>query len=116
MALCSLAVVELQHAAEPLTAPYRARSEYRGLRRDELVAQTLVRSFPVMIHERADGGPEVFSPRGAIRSKHSDLMDPTNRAAKAFKLGLRAGRSGGFTPLSCSRSGRCRYRAGLGSE
>ena len=55
------AVIKLEHAAESLTAPYWARSEWRGLRRDELVAQTLVRSFLViMIHERADGIPEVF--------------------------------------------------------
>jgi hypothetical protein len=59
--LRGFSVIELEHAAEPFTAPYWARSEWCALRRDELVAQTLVRSFLViMIHERADGSPEVF--------------------------------------------------------
>src|SRR6516164_7006357 len=42
------------------------------------------------------------SPRSTIRSKHSDLADPTNLSANAFKLGLHAGRTSGFTPLSRS--------------
>src|SRR2546427_13116932 len=32
------------------------------------------------------------SPSGTIRAKHSARTDPTNRSAKAFKFGLRAGR------------------------
>jgi hypothetical protein len=42
------AVVELEHAAEPLTAPNRACSDQRRLGRDSLVAQPLVWSFLVI--------------------------------------------------------------------
>jgi hypothetical protein len=41
--LRGLAVVELEQAAEPTTAPGRACADRRGLGRDELIAQTLVR-------------------------------------------------------------------------
>jgi hypothetical protein len=84
-----------------LMAPHLARCRQFGLSRDEVVAETLVRAFlMIMMDERANGSPEVPSPSGTMRSKHSDLMDKTNRSANAFRLGLRAGRSSGFTPLS----------------
>ena len=58
--LRGLAVVELEHATEPLTALDRACSRHRYLRRDALVAQTLVWPFLViMVHKRPDGGPEM---------------------------------------------------------
>jgi hypothetical protein len=47
--LRSLAVVELEHAAEPLTAPDRACVEQLCLGRDEFVAQTLVRPFRMIM-------------------------------------------------------------------
>ena len=40
-----IAVVELEHAAEPLTALQRACSDHLCLGRDELVAEALVRPF-----------------------------------------------------------------------
>src|SRR5262249_11088429 len=59
--LRGLAVVELEHAAEPLTAFHRACSEDRCPGRDELVAEALVRRFlMVMVHELANGSPEVL--------------------------------------------------------
>lgn len=60
MGLRGVAVVELQHAAEPLTASYRACSHQCGLRRYELVAQTLL--WPllmIVMHKRSNSSPEV---------------------------------------------------------
>ena len=52
-------IVELEHATEPIPASDGA-SDRSGLGRDELIAQTLVRSFLViMIDKRAYGGAEV---------------------------------------------------------
>ena len=60
MGLRGCALAELEHAAEPLTAPDGASSDWRGLGRDELIAQTLVRPFlMIMVDIRSDGGPEV---------------------------------------------------------
>jgi hypothetical protein len=42
-----------------------------------------------------------LSPSGTIRSKHSLLIESTNRSAKAFRFGLLAGRRTIFTPLPC---------------
>jgi hypothetical protein len=59
--LRGLAVVELEHAAEPLTAFHRACSDDFGPRRDELVAEALVRPFlMVMVDELSNGSPEVL--------------------------------------------------------
>jgi hypothetical protein len=59
--LRGLAVVELEHAAEPLTAFQRACSDHLCLGRDELVAEALVRAFlMVMVHELWNGSPEVL--------------------------------------------------------
>ncbi len=53
-------VVELEHAAEALTAPNRAWADHRGLGRDALMAQTLVRPFlMIVIDKRSHGSPEV---------------------------------------------------------
>ena len=58
--LCGLAVVELEQAAKLLMAPHGACSRGRCLGCDELVAQTLVWPFLViMMHKRANGSPEV---------------------------------------------------------
>ena len=54
------AIVELEHATEPIPASDGASSDRSGLGRDELIAETLVRSFLViMIDKRAYGGAEV---------------------------------------------------------
>jgi hypothetical protein len=73
----------------------RAGADRGCPRCDQLVAQTLVRTFfVIMKHERADRGSEVrFAERH--RSKHSDLTDSTKPSAHAFKLGLHAGRTRG---------------------
>jgi hypothetical protein len=82
----------------------RTCSDHGCLRRDELVAQTLVRPFfMIMKHEASHGRPEVPFARSTIRSKHSDLADSTNRSANAFRFGLHAGRTTGVTPLSRSK-------------
>ena len=39
-------------------------------------------------------------------------MERTNRSAKAFKFGLRAGKSNGFTPLSRSRRRNAAVKSG----
>ena len=58
--LRSLAVVELEHAAEPRTARDRACADRRCLGRNELVAQTLVRPLlMIMLDKRWYGSPEV---------------------------------------------------------
>ena len=60
MGLRGVAVVEPQHAADPLTAPYRACSHQGGLWRDELVGQTLVWPFlMIVMHEGGNRRPEV---------------------------------------------------------
>src|SRR6202140_2839280 len=58
--LRGLAVVELEHAAEPRTACDRACADRRCLGRNELVAQTLVRPLlMIMLDECSYGSPEV---------------------------------------------------------
>src|SRR5260370_40933733 len=58
--LRGLAVVELEHAAEPRTARDRACAARRGRGRDELVAQTLVRPLlMIMLDKRSDGSSQV---------------------------------------------------------
>jgi Zn-dependent protease with chaperone function len=58
--LRGLAVIELEYAAEPRTAHDRACADQRGLGRDELVAQTLVRPLlMIMLDKRSYGSPEV---------------------------------------------------------
>ena len=58
--LRGLAVVELEQAAKLLMALHRAGARQRCFWCDELVAQTLVRPFLViMIHKRAHSGAEV---------------------------------------------------------
>jgi hypothetical protein len=59
--LRGLAVVELEHAAEPLTALQRACSARLCPGRDKLVAEALVRPFlMVMVHELSNGSAEVL--------------------------------------------------------
>jgi hypothetical protein len=79
--LRGLAVVELEHAAEPLTALNWACSRQHCLRPDTLVAQTLVWPFLVITAAR-----RCASPSGTIRSKHSDLMDETNHSGKRVQI------------------------------
>src|SRR5712692_6998539 len=58
--LRGLAVIELEHAAEPRTARDRACADRRGRGCDELVAQTLVRPLlMIVLDKRSDGRPEV---------------------------------------------------------
>src|SRR5438128_231724 len=58
--LRSLTVVELEQTAEPLTTFGLARSDHHRLGRDELVAETLVWPFVmVMVDEFSDGRPEM---------------------------------------------------------
>ena len=102
--LRGLAVVELEQAAEPLTARDRTCAGQCCLGRDERVAQPLVRALFMKVRTNArTAARRCPSPSGTMRSKHSDLTDPTNRSANAFKFGLRAGRTSGFAPLSRSR-------------
>ncbi len=59
-ALCGLAVIEPEQAAEPLTTFDRTCSDHRCLGREQFVAQTLMRTFfMIMIDERADRRSEV---------------------------------------------------------
>jgi len=59
--LRGLAVVELEHAAEPRAARDRACADRRRLGRDELVAKTLVRPLlMIMLDKRVYGSPEVL--------------------------------------------------------
>src|SRR5262245_48444698 len=58
--LRGLAVVELEDAAEPLTAFQRTCSDHLCLGRDEFVAETLVRTLlVVMVYELLNGSPEM---------------------------------------------------------
>jgi hypothetical protein len=58
--LRGLAMVELEQAAESLTTLHRARSDRGRLWRDELVAQTLVRPFfMIMVDKLLYGRPEM---------------------------------------------------------
>ena len=101
-ALRGLAVVKLQQIEGALMARDRAGADHGCPRHDQLATQTLVRTFFVIVNERRMAARRCDSPRGTIRSKHSDLTDSTKRSANAFKLGLHAGRTSGVTPLSRS--------------
>ena len=58
--LCGGTVVELEHPAQPLAAPHVAWADRRGLGRDDLVAETLVRPFlMIVIDKRSDGVSDV---------------------------------------------------------
>jgi hypothetical protein len=60
MGLRGRAVIELEHAAEAVSASDGASSDERGLGRDAFIAQTLVRPFlMVMVDKRAEGRPEM---------------------------------------------------------
>jgi hypothetical protein len=58
--LRGIAVVELEQASEPLATLHLACSDHGRLRRDELVAETLVRPFlMVMVDKFSDSRPEM---------------------------------------------------------
>jgi len=60
VSLRSLTVVELEQAAEALTTLDLACSDHRRLWRDELVAETLMWPFVmVMVDKFSDGRPEM---------------------------------------------------------
>ena len=104
MGLRGCSVVELEHAAEALSALDWAFSDQRGLGRDEFIAQILVRPLLMaMVDKRSDGCPEVrfaerHDPRQTLRSGR-----PDKALADAFKFGLRARRRTSVTPLSRRR-------------
>jgi hypothetical protein len=80
--LRGLAVVEVEHAAEPLTAFQRTCSDHLRLGRDEFAVKALVRPLlMVMVHELSNRSLEGSSPSGTIRSRHEDLADGTNLSA-----------------------------------
>jgi hypothetical protein len=57
-------------------------------RLDKPVLEPLMISFVmVVIDEFLEGPSEMRSPSGTIRSRHSYLIDRTNRSAWAFALG-----------------------------
>ena len=90
--LRGLAVVELEQAAEPLTAPDRACAGDHGLGRDELVAQPLVRPFlMIMLHERSDGSSEVPFAEGHDSRQALGLGGPD----KPFRKGVQIWTPGG---------------------
>ncbi len=101
------AVVELEHAAEPLTASDGASSDVDVvLGAMSVIAQTLGAAVPHDSDRRTLGRRpgDVLRRVARCRARHSALTDSTNRSANAFKFGLRAGRRTGVTPLSRSRS------------
>jgi hypothetical protein len=78
MGLRGSAVVELEHAAEPLLASDRTSSGRRGLGRDERVAQILVGPFPMIevdnpTHIILSGGTSVIRgiPGSAVLSRYT---------------------------------------------
>jgi hypothetical protein len=85
--LRGLTVVELEHAAEPPTASDGASADHRDLRRDELIVQTLVRPFfMIVIDERKHRGPEV--PFAAWHEPRQTLG--SDRPPKSFRERVRA--------------------------
>jgi hypothetical protein len=54
--LCGGAVVELEHSAQPLAALHVALTDRRGLAGDDLVAQTLVRPFLMIVIDKRPNG------------------------------------------------------------
>jgi hypothetical protein len=60
--------------------------------RDQCIVQPLMIPLSlVMVDELAHRAPEVALAGRVSRSKHSSVMDRTNRSAKAFALGARSG-------------------------
>src|SRR5215472_4094498 len=92
--LRGLAVIELEQPAEALTTCDRPCSDHRCRGGDEFVAQTLVRTFfMIMMHERPHRSSEVRFAQEHHALQARDLADSTNLSANAFKLGLHAGRT-----------------------
>jgi Homeodomain-like domain len=102
--LRGLAVVELEHAAEPLTAFQRTCSDHLCPGRDELVAKALVRPFlMVMIHELSNGSPEV------LLAERDDSLQALGLRGQdePFRIGVEVWTPGGRSP----RRRRCALRA-----
>jgi hypothetical protein len=59
--LRGVTIIELEHAAEALTAPNRACADQRGLGRDALITEILVGPFLMIVSDkRSYGGTEVW--------------------------------------------------------
>ena len=80
-----VAVIVLQRTTKSLSAPDRAIFVRRGAcRRDEPIADSLMIALRMVeFHELVDRTAQVLLAKGAIRLRHSDLMERTNLNAYA---------------------------------
>src|SRR5262249_54444944 len=102
--LCGVSIVELEQAAESLTTLHLACADDRFLRRDELVAQALVRPFlMIMVDEFSDSRPELPFADQHHSVQALGLRGSDKSFGKRVQMGLHAGRTTGVTPLSRSR-------------
>ena len=82
MGLRSLAVVEVEQAAEAFATVNGPDADLRGGGVNELVGDALVWTLcVVMFHELSNYGAEVPLADRTIRARHSDLADSTKRSA-----------------------------------
>jgi hypothetical protein len=87
MGLRGLAEVELEHAAEPLTAPDRACVDQLCLGRDEFVARILVWPFlMIMMDELSNGGPEMRFAEGHESREALGLGGPDKPLGKRIQI------------------------------
>jgi len=91
--LCSVAVVIVEAASESLLSLNSPVGfPFCRDRDDPLVTEALVITFRVIVNKVfANGNPQRSLPKRIVRSRHSYLIDLTNRSAKAFKFGERGG-------------------------
>ncbi len=107
-------MVVLQQATEPLTRhnrPIALRQDDE--RQNQLVAQSLMVPFVmVMRNELAHGPPERSSPTRIRRSRHDSLMLRTKRSANALRFGERGGSRTGSTPALANVSRNAAVKSG----
>src|SRR4030095_8400170 len=99
-----VAVVELEQAAEPLTTLQPACSDHRCLWRDELFAQTVVRSFfMIMVDKFSHGRPEMPFPEKhySVQTLRLDGLDKP--FGKRIQIGTPRRKDHGWYPLSGNR-------------
>src|SRR5678815_4138796 len=99
-------VVVIQHATDPLATANRSWADCSIKRLNQLVTDTLMVPLGMVVGDefgyRATKR-RCRSPNRIMRSRHSSLIDRTNRSAYALQLGARNGVRMIRTP-SCSRN------------
>jgi hypothetical protein len=94
-------MVEVQCPAETFATPNRSACDRIAPPSiDQLIPEPLVIALQMIVRSvLVHCLPQVPFANGITCAKHSDLIEPTNRSAYAFRFGLRAGNRIGSVPL-----------------